>query len=169
VELLPENHFGEMGYMDVTASYTDWLSTRMAYVPMAAESDNQHLTNVAVPIELRRKKLFLKADPELTYDASNSLQAGGLGLSCRVWDRVSLNVNGLLVDTSLVTTDNLTTGYGKTKSDMDYLASYDILRDLTISYNQTNTQASMGEADRYQVSADMHIPRIPFLRVDVGM
>jgi hypothetical protein len=169
VELLPENNFGEMGYVDVLASYTDWLSTRVAYVPVQSPSDTtSHLAHAGIPVELRRKNIFLKLNPEFTYDGGSGAKAGGLSLFCRLMNRTSINMQGLLAESDFNTTDYLSTGFGDIQKDLNYSLSYDILKDLSISYSQSNRTALRGDEERYEVALDAHLPRYPFFKVVVS-
>ncbi|MFC1584975.1 hypothetical protein ACFL5V_05465 [Fibrobacterota bacterium] len=168
IELLPENNLGALGYGDVITSYTDWLSTRVAYVPLESESTTHHLAHVGVPVELRRKGLFLRLDPEFTYDTEGEAGAGGADVQGRIGERTSLKFRGLVADTGFITTDDLSTGYGGIKRDLDYGASYDVFKDLTIGYKQRNLTASAGEEDKFEVYSDIHFPRYPFFNISLS-
>ncbi len=169
IEPLPENKFATMGYVDVLTSYTDWLSTRVSYVPLKSNTDTlSHLLHAAVPLELRRKNLFFKANPELTYNPTNSAKAVGLSLYTRLMNKASLTLKSLVNDTNFTTTDNLSTSYGKLKSDLSYSLSYDLNKDLTLSFSQSLNKAERGDENRYEIELDGHLPNYPYFKVNVS-
>jgi hypothetical protein len=86
----------------------------------------------------------------------------------RFGEKTSLQFNGLLADRSFATTDRLTRGYGQVRGELDYRATYDIVKDMPLSYYQHNRRSTGGREDRYELSLGMYFQGFPFLDVAVS-
>lgn len=168
IDMVPGNSFASMGHINAQVSPTDWLSARAGYVPIRSGSDWRHLVHGGLPVELRRDKLLLKLDPELSYDATNRAKASGLGLRSRFGTKTSLLLDGFLADTNFVSTDNISRGYGLLHREVDFSITHDLRREIELRYVQRNTRAAKGTEDRFELSAKVHFPRYPFLDVGVS-
>jgi hypothetical protein len=163
VELLPGNHFGNLGYASIVVSPTDWISPHVGYYYLKTDSVHQ-LMNVSAPAEIRSSKagLFLKINPEITLDAVAGKKAEALALQSRFGEKLSVFANALITDSGFTTTDNLDRGYGSLKHDADFKIAYDIKKELPLSYYQRDIASENGTERRYEVSLGSHFQGLPF-------
>ncbi len=164
VEMLPKNHYGNLGYASVTVSPTDWISPQAGYFFLKTDSMHQ-LMNLSAPAEIRSSKaggIFLKMNPELTYDAATNKKAGALSLQSRFGEKLSLFMNGLLPDSGFKTTDNLDRGYGSLKHDIDYKIAYDIKKELPVSFYQHDIASEHGTERYSEIGVGSHFQGLPF-------
>ncbi|MBF0430744.1 MAG: hypothetical protein HQK83_05665 [Fibrobacteria bacterium] len=168
LELVPQNHFKKMGYGDVLISYTDWLSTRVGFTGLSTDSVGNGLLYASVPVELRKKGLFLQINPELTVDVATGYSAGSVNLSSRLGQKTSASFNGFMAGKNFQTTDMLSRGYGEILKDFDYALSYDIVKDLTVGVKQRNSYATEGEEMYLESFADFHFHTLPYLNVSLS-
>jgi hypothetical protein len=163
VEMLPENHYGNMGYGSVTVSPTDWISPQAGFYYLKTDSFHT-LINVAAPTEIRSSsdRLFLKFNPEITYDASTNKKAEAFSLQSRFGKKLSVFTNGLFADSGFKTTDNLDRGYGSLKHDADFKIAYDIKKELPVSYYQRDISSQRGIERRYEFDAGSHFQGFPY-------
>jgi hypothetical protein len=89
----------------------------------------------------------------------------GLAIQSRFGDKASLIFNGLLPDSGFKTTDNLDRGYGDAKHSADIKVSYDITKELPVSYYQSDKESQRGFERRYELTAGSHFLGSPFLDV----
>ena len=169
VEMLPENHYGPLGYGSVSVSPTDWISPQAGFFYMKTDSVHT-LANVAAPAEIRAFSgaLFLKINPEFTYDASTQKKAGALSLQSRFGKKLSLFTNALLADSGFKTTNDLSRGYGDLKHDADFKLAYDIKKELPVSYYQRDIASQNGVERRYELAAGAHFLGLPFCDVSLS-
>jgi hypothetical protein len=171
VEFVPENNFGKLGYGSVTVSPTDWISPQVGFAHLVIDSVHRHeLVNFSTPSEIRTNStgLFLKFNPEITYDAETRAKAAALSLQSRFGEKLSLLFNGLLPDSRFVTTDNLDRGYGFIKHKTDFTIDYDIRKELPLSYYQNDIISAHGIERYYALSAGSHFQGFPFLDVSLS-
>lgn len=164
VEMLPKNHFGNLGYASVTVSPTDWISPQAGYFYLKTDSVHQ-LMNISSPAEIRSSKaggIFLKVNPELTWDAATNKKAGALSLQSRFGEKLSVFMNGLMPDSGFKTTDNLDRGYGSLKHDLDYKIAYDIKKEVPVSYYQHDIASDHGTERYYEIGVGSHFQGLPF-------
>ena len=163
VEMAPENNYGKIGFASISVSPTDWISPQAGFYYLKTDSLHQ-MVNVAAPAEVRSSNpaLFMKINPELTYDAATKKKAAGLALQSRFGEKLSLLMNGLMPDSGFKTTDNLDRGYGVLKHDADFTAEYDIKKELPVSYYQREIASAGGVEKRYELSAGSHFLGLPF-------
>ena len=169
IEWLPPINAGEISYGSVSVSPTDWISPQIGMYHL--ETDKVHeLVNTAIPLEFRSASIMrlLKINPEFTYDAATEKKALGLAVQSRFGDRASLIFNGLLPDSGFKTTDNLDRGYGDAKHAANIKLSYDITKELPVSYYQSDNESQRGFERRYELSAGSHFQGTPFLDVTLS-
>jgi hypothetical protein len=169
VEFVPKNHFGKLGYASVAVSPVDWISPEAGF--FYVHSDSMHsMVNIALPAEIRSSSpsLFLKISPDITWDAAASKKAAGLSVQSRFGDKLSMLMNGLLPDSGFVTTNSLDQGYGGLKHDADFTVSYDIKKELPISYFQRDIASAGGSERRYEFTAGSHFLGMPFCDVSLS-
>jgi hypothetical protein len=169
IEWQPTVNAGEISYGAVSVSPTDWISPQIGMYHL--ETDKVHeLVNTAIPLEFRTASIMrlLKINPEVTFDASTEKKALGLAVQSRFGDKASLIFNGLLPDSGFKTTDNLDKGYGDAKHAADITLSYDITKELPVSYYQSDDQSQRGFERRYELSAGSHFLGKPFLDVTLS-
>ena len=165
VELIPSNNFGTIGYGSLTVSPTDWISPQIGLVHYAPDSVHRHeFINISSPAEFRTPSsfLFLKINPELTYDARTRAKAGGLAVQSRIGEKLSIQFNGLLADSNFVSTDNIDKGYGYLEHAIDFGVLYDITKELPVTYAQHVTTSAHGVEQRYELSAAEYFAGFPF-------
>ncbi|MDD5675601.1 MAG: hypothetical protein PHC61_15635, partial [Chitinivibrionales bacterium] len=167
VEFPSVNRFGAMAYADALASPTDWLSARLTYVQLAADSLHK-LLGASVPLEFRGAKYLLKAEPEFTYDAATGAKAGALSVQSRLGNKTSLVFSGITADSNFATTDNLDKGYGALRQSLDGRFNYDCMAQVPLAYHRRDIRAYSGDfEDLQEVTAGAHFPGLPFL--DAGL
>ena len=169
VEFAPDNHFGKLGYASVSVSPVDWISPEAGFFYL--NSDTLHkMVNIALPAEIRSSSpaLFLKISPDITWDAATSKKAAGLSIQSRFGDKLSMQMNGLLPDSGFVTTNSLDRGYGELKHDADFKVSYDIKKELPVSYFQHDIASAGGDERRYEFTVGSHFLGIPFCDVSLS-
>jgi|GEM_PF-226490 len=169
IEWLPAKNEGVISYGSVSVSPTDWISPQIGFYHL--ETDKVHeLVNAAVPLEFRSSSFMrlLKINPELTVDAATNTKALGLAIQSRFGDKASLIFNGLLPDSGFKTTDNLDRGYGDAKHSADIKVSYDITKELPVSYYQSDKESQRGFERRYELTAGSHFLGSPFLDVTLS-
>lgn len=163
---LPPTNAGELTYGAISVSPTDWISPQLGIYHL--ETDKVHeLVNTAVPMEFRTTSMlrFLKINPEITFDGTTGKKALGLALQSRLGDKASIIFNSLLPDSGFKTTDDLSRGYGDLKQTSNITVSYDITKEIPVSFAQTFNQSQSGSENRYQLSAGSHFQGYPFLDV----
>ena len=171
IEALPKNNFGKLEYGSVTVSPTDWISPQVGYAHLDDDSSHRHdLVNISSPSEIRTasSSLFLKFDPEFTYDAETKAKAAALSLQSRFGEKLSFLFNGLLPDSNYVSTDNLDRGYGFIRHSTDYTVGYDIRKELPLSYNQNDIVSAHGTERHYEFTAGSHFQGFPFLDISLS-
>jgi len=163
VEMVPDNNYGKIGFASISVSPTDWISPQAGFYYLKTDSLHQ-MVNVAAPAEIRSADpaVFLKVNPELTYDAATRKKAAGLALQSRFGEKLSLLMNGLMPDSGFKTTDNLDRGYGVLKHDADFKAEYDIKKELPVSYYQRDIASAGGVEKRYELFAGSRFLGLPF-------
>jgi hypothetical protein len=167
VEFVPKNNLGSIGYASVTVSPNDWISPQAGFYSLNTDITHK-LFNAGLPAEIRSSSLFLKINPEITIDAQTNKKAVGLGVQSRVGDKMSLLFNGLLPDSGFVTTNNLDRGYGFLKHDADLKLSYDVKKELPISYYQRDILSAHGTERRYELTAGSHFQGLPFCDISLS-
>jgi hypothetical protein len=165
VEILPRNHFGDVGFASATLSPKEWISGRIGYLTFNPKQ-RRHITTFGLPVEVRREQpdLLLKLEPELSYETVDGAPAAALGLQSRL-GATSLLANGLYVDKSFTSTDNLSRGFGRTKHEADFTLGHDILKDIRLKYYQHNRFYEFGEEHRYQATGGVHFAKYPHLEI----
>ena len=160
VELVPGNHLGSLGYADVTVSPSPWLSPRLGVYSLD-KGGRGELINASTGVEFRKPGLLLKAAPEATIAARNGAAAAGMALDSRFFDRLSLSAHGLAADDSFETTDNLSRGYGALRHELDYKFTYDIFKDMPVSFYRHGRTAADGTEERYELALGAYFARFP--------
>jgi hypothetical protein len=170
VEIVPENNLGTISYGSVTVSPVDWISPQAAFVHLQKDTARHEIVHVSAPSEIRSdaSALFLKFNPEISYDARTREKAAGFSLQTRFGEKVSLLFNGLLPDSGFVTTDNLDRGYGFLKHKTDFTIGIDPRKELPISYSQQDFVSAHGIERHYALSAGSHFQGFPFLDVSLS-
>lgn len=171
IEVLPENNFGRVGFGSVTVSPKDWLSPQVGFLHLDSDSTHRHdLVNVSAPSEIRTgsSSLFLKFNPEITYDAATGAKAAGLSLQSRFGEKLSLRFNGLLPDSNFVSTDNLERGYGFLRHNADASLGFDIRKELPLSYYQHDIVSVHSVERRYEFKGGSHFQGLPFCDVSLS-
>lgn len=164
IEFKPSYHYGKLHYGDLTISPKEWISARIGYTGIDRDSLNNILT-AAVPVEFRseKKDFMLKATPEYAYNVTNGTQAGNMALQSRFGGSTGLLFNGRFVDSSFVSTDTLTRGFGTVRSEYDLTFNHDIRQELPLTYYQHQRFAEGGSEERYEFNAGVHYTNFPFL------
>ena len=164
IEWLPPTNEGEITYGSVQVSPTDWISPQVGMYHL--ETDKVHeLVNTAVPLEFRTESMlrFLKINPEITIDGTSGKKALGLAVQSRIGNKTSIIFNDLVTDSGFKTTDNLGRGYGDPGHLANATISYDVTKEIPLSYYQMDNASQRGTERRYQFSAGAHFLRFPFL------
>jgi len=169
IEIIPAHHFGKMHYGALTYSPKDWISAQVGYSGFDRDTLNS-VVNVAVPLEWRStdKKTMLLFRPEMLYNVDNGLKAGGAELKGRFGGKTGFVLNTLFEDSNFVTTDVLSRGYGKVKSEYDVTVTHDILQEVPISYYQHQRFGENGEEDRFSLNAGARFKGLPFLEMNLS-
>ncbi len=165
-QVIPEPHVAEIRYASLSVSPAAWISPSAGYVYLDPRpgSDN-HLVNVAAPTEIRRENLFLKFEPDFTRNVEKQTNAGAVALRSRFGKRASLIADALLADSTFVSTDNLSRGYGNLMRSLDFTAGYDILRELPVRYAQHNSRSTGGTERMHKLFAGVQFENYPMLEV----
>jgi hypothetical protein len=164
IEWLPPTNEGELTYGSVQVSPTDWISPQVGVYHL--ETDKVHeLVNAAVPLEFRTESMLrlLKINPEITFDGTNGKKALALAVQSRIGDKTSVVFNDLVTDSGFKTTDNLDRGYGMPGHLANATISYDITKEIPLSYYQMDNSSQRGTERRYQFTAGSHFQGYPFL------
>ena len=165
VEALPENNFGKIAYGSVTLSPADWISPQIGFAHTALDSMHSHdLVDISTPSEIRTgsSSLFLKFDPEFTFDAETKAKAAALSLQSRFGNKLSFLFNGLLPDSNYVSTDNMDQGYGFIRHNTNFTVDYDVRKELPLSYTQHDLVSAHGIERYYALTAGSHFLGLPF-------
>jgi hypothetical protein len=178
VEMIPTHNFGLLHFGSLTVAPNDWISARVGFSGISRDTTAypsgirtvSPIVNVAVPIELRKEKpdLFLKLNPEYSYNSKTGKQAGSAALQSRIGKRTGLIFNGMFADDGYYTTDTLSYGYGAIRQQFDALVSYDIKTELPLKYYQHFRNAENGTESRYAASAGTHFQGFPFFDVTLS-
>jgi hypothetical protein len=171
VEFMPENNFGRFGYGSVTYSPVDWLSPQVSVVHLRTDGAQIHqLLNISSSSEIRSDdgELFLKINPEITWDAQTAKKAAALSIQSLVGKKLGLQYNGLMPDSGFVTTDNMDKGYGSLRHDADIKVTFDIKKELPISYYQHEISSRFGLERRYEIATGAHFQSLPFCDVTLS-
>lgn len=173
VELIPEHNFGLMHYGSVTVSPTDWISARVGIVGLDADTIGESsrlnpIINASIPLEIRSDKLFLKFNPEYSYNTETGAKAGSASLQSRFGKKTGLVFNGMFADSNYRTTDTLSYGYGEIRNQYDLQLTHDIKDEIPLSYYQHRRFASHGIENRFSAQAGIHFPDFPFLDMSLS-
>jgi hypothetical protein len=170
IEFLPENNFGTVGYVSATVSPVDWISPQAGVVHVRTGSVTHELVDVSAPAEIRSNSsnIFLKFNPEITYDAQTHEKAAAISFQSRFGEKLGLLFNGFLPDSGFVTTDNLDRGYSFLKRKTDFTVDYDLRKELPLSYSQHDFISAHGIERRYALNAGSHFQGFPFLDVSLS-
>ncbi|MGB7568167.1 MAG: hypothetical protein WBM07_09920 [Chitinivibrionales bacterium] len=169
IEWLPPVNVGEMTYGSVSVSPTDWISPQIGVYHL--ETDKVHeLVNTAIPLEFRTESMlrFLKINPEITLDGTNGKKAMGLAVQSRIGNKMSIIFNDLVTDSGFKTTDDLSRGYGDPSHLANATVSYDVTKEIPLSYYQMDNSSQRGIERRYQLTAGSHFLGYPFLDVSLS-
>jgi hypothetical protein len=169
IEWVPTTRVGEISYGSVSVSPTDWVSPQVGIYVL--KTDTVHdLINAAIPLEFRTESLlrFLKINPEITIDGTSGKKAFGLAVQSRLGNKTSFLFNDLVTDSGFKTTNDLARGF----SDPGHLAnatvSYDVTKEVPLSYYQMDNSSLRGTEKRYQFTAGSHFLGFPFLDVSLS-
>jgi hypothetical protein len=178
VEFIPTHDFGVLNFGSVTVSPKDWISARLGFSGISRDSSVypsgvrtvSPIVNLSTPIEFRKEKpnLFLKLNPEYSYNTTTGKQAGSASLQSRLGSRTGIILNGMFADDGYFTTDTLTYGYGAVRQQYDATVSYDVKTELPVKYYQHYRYAENGTESRYSASAGAHFQGFPFLDVTLS-
>jgi hypothetical protein len=173
VELLPEHNFGIMHYGSVTLSPRDWISARVGITGLDSDtigssSSLSPIINTSIPIEIRRDKLFMKFNPEYSFNAGTGAKAGAASLQSRFGKKTGLVFNGMFADENYITTDTLSYGYGAIRNQFDFLLSHDFKDEIPLSYYQHRRFAANGIESRFSAQAGAHFSGFPFLDLSLS-
>nr|MCU0608269.1 hypothetical protein [Chitinispirillaceae bacterium] len=172
VELVPKNNFGGIAFGSTTVSPTDWVSIQGGVTSLNTDSlaRRRDIGTIVVPVELRlpHPDFLLKLTPELSIQGDNGSTAAALGLQSRLgaWQlgsATSFLLNTVMLDDSFSTTDTLSRGYGKLRSDLNFTVKHDIITELPITYSQADRKSLSGSESFRQASAGVHFRDLPFL------
>ena len=169
IEWLPPINVGEISYGSVSVSPTDWISPQIGIYHL--ETDKVHeLVNAAVPLEFRTESMlrFLKINPEITLDGTNGKKAMGLAVQSRIGNKASVIFNDLVSDSGFKTTDTLGRGYGEPSHLANATISYDVTKEIPLSYYQMDNESQNGTERRYQLTAGSHFLGFPYLDVSIS-
>jgi len=169
IEWLPPTNQGEMTYGSVQVAPTDWISPQIGVYHL--ETDKVHeLVNTAIPLEFRTESMlrFLKINPEVTIDGTNGKKALALAVQSRIGNKTSIIFNDLVTDSGFKTTDNLSRGYGDPNHLANATISYDVTKEIPLSYYQMDNSSQRGTERRYQFTAGSHFLGFPFLDVSLS-
>jgi hypothetical protein len=149
VELLPKHNFGLMYFGSVTVSPKDWISARVGITGLDSDTIGSSsrlspIINASIPLEIRKDKLFLKFNPEYSFNAETGTKAGAASLQSRFGKKTGLVFNGMFADKNYITTDTLSYGYGAIRNQFDLQLSHDIKDELPLSYYQHRRFAANG-------------------------
>jgi len=173
VEFVPEHNFGLLYFGGFTISPLEWLSTRVGFTGLASDTMSSFadirrpypIVSIGTPVEVRRQKLLLKINPEFSYNMTSGARAGSISMQSRIGDKTGLIFNGMAIDTSFISTDTLSYGYGKIKNQYDFNLSHDIIQEIPLSYYQHSRRAKGGTESRYAAQAGLHFPGFPYLDI----
>jgi hypothetical protein len=169
IEWLPTTHVGEITYGSVSVSPTDWVSPQIGIYHL--ETNKVHeLVNMAIPLEFRTESLlrFLKINPEITFDGTNGKKALGLAVQSRLGNKTSILFNDLVADSGFTTTNDLARGFSDPKHLANATISYDVTKEIPLSYYQMDNSSQRGTEQRYQLTAGSHFLGFPFLDVSLS-
>lgn len=173
VELLPKHNFGLMYFGSVTVSPKDWISARVGITGLDSDTIGSSsrlspIINASIPLEIRKDKLFLKFNPEYSFNAETGAKAGSASLQSRFGKKTGLVFNGMFADKNYITTDTLSYGYGAIRNQFDLQLSHDIKDELPLSYYQHRRFAANGIEERFSAQAGAHFPGFPFLDLSLS-
>jgi hypothetical protein len=165
----PDYDFGKLYYGTIIYSPKEWISSKISYTGVDNDTLNSIL-NVATPIEYRSSstKFLLKCTPEISWAINNNSKAAGLDFQSRIGDKLGIQFNGKVIDTSFTSVDSITYGFGKLKNEYTGIASFDIAPEIPISYTQQQIDALMGSESKYSFGAGLHFPKKPFFDVTLS-
>jgi hypothetical protein len=169
IEWLPPANVGEISYGSVSVSPTDWISPQIGVYHL--ETDKVHeLINTAIPLEFRTTSMLrlLKINPEITFDGTTGKKAMGLAVQSRIGNKTSIIFNDLVTDSGFKTTDDLSRGYGDPGHLANATVSYDVTKEIPLSYYQMDNESQSGTERRYQLTAGSHFLGYPFLDVSLS-
>lgn len=167
VEMVPGNRLGSLGYADVTVSPSPWLSPRLGLYSLD-KGGRGELINASTGVEFRKPGLLVKAAPEATVAVRRGAAAAGMTLDSRFFDRLSLSAHGLAADDSFETIDNLSRGYGALRHELDYTFTYDIFKDMPVSFYRHGRTAADGTEERYELALGAYFARFPNAEISLS-
>lgn len=178
VEFIPSHNFGTLHFGSLTISPKDWISAKIGIAALGRDTAQypsgirkiSPIVNVGVPIELRKKtpNLFLKLNPEYSFNTETGKQAGSATLQSRIGDRAGIIFNGMFADEGYYTSDTVSYGYGGIKNQYDATITYDVKTELPLRYYQHYRNAANGAESRYAASAGAHFQGIPFFDITLS-
>jgi hypothetical protein len=178
VEFIPEHNFGMLDFGALTISPKEWISARVGFTGLSRDTaryssglrEISPIVNVSTPLEFRNQtpNLFLKLNPEYSYNSKTGKQAGSASLQSRIGNRTGLILNGMFADKGYATTDTLSYGYGAMRKQYDGTISYDIKTELPLRYYQHYRDAQNGTESRYSAFAGAHFQGLPFFDVTLS-
>jgi hypothetical protein len=167
VQFIPEPNKARFAFANVSVSPADWISPGAGYVYLDPGSLH-HLVNLALPMEFRNEKMFLKFEPDFTRSITDGVSAGAASLSGNIGNKLSLNADALLADSNFTTTDNLDRGYGNIKRSLDFAAQFDILRQIPVRYKQHNSLSAKGTDRYHKLSTGVQFENYPMCELFVS-
>ncbi len=170
VQGVPKNSFENAGYASVTVSPTDWLSPQVGIYALNTDTTHTTLINAATPLEFRTasQSMVLKLNPELSVDEATMKKAEGVALQSRFGPQLSLLANALVQDSGFKTTNNTSRGYGDLLHNYNMTATYDITKELPVSYIGQNIASVHGLERLNEVTAGAHFLGLPFCDVTLA-
>ena len=92
----------------------------------------------------------------------------GLAVQSRIGNKTSIIFNDLVTDSGFKTTDDLSRGYGDPSHLANATVSYDVTKEIPLSYYQMDNSSQRGIERRYQLTAGSHFLGYPFLDVSLS-
>jgi hypothetical protein len=164
VQGVPKSFVQNVGYASVTVSPTDWISPQVGVYALNTDTTHTTLINAALPLEFRTasQSMFFKLNPELSLDEASMKKAEGLALQSRFGPQLSLLGNALVQDSGFATTNNTSRGYGDLLHNYNMTATYDITKELPVSYIGQDIASINGLEQLNEVTAGAHFLGLPF-------
>ncbi len=172
VELLPKHNFGLLHFGSINLSPREWISARVGIAGLDSDAFSSGkpspVINASLPLEIRKDRLFIKLNPEYSFNAETGAKAGSASLQSRFGKKTGVVFNGMFADTNYITTDTLSYGYGAIRNQYDFSLTHDIKNEIPLSYYQHRRYAENGIESRFSAQAGAHFPGFPFLDLSLS-